>query len=101
MQNLCSAIPRNVIIACFCFIVDRPKVKAAKRMLEPEFYDNLKTRKLMEQEMKELLRNMVVYFVYVSIVFVICYGNSDPNAYREKLALQKVMEILDLNFRGQ
>ena len=60
-------------------------------MLEPEFYDQLKTRKLMEQEMKELLRNLVVYFIYVGIIFIISYGNRDPNAYREKLALEKVL----------
>jgi hypothetical protein len=40
--------------------------------------------------MKELLRNLSVYFVYVAIVFIIAYGNRDPNAYREKLALQQV-----------
>jgi hypothetical protein len=40
--------------------------------------------------MKELLRNLAIYFVYVAIVFIISYGNRDPNAYREKLALQQV-----------
>jgi|LakMenE01Jun11ns_1017448.scaffolds.fasta_scaffold5173995_1 hypothetical protein len=60
-------------------------------MLDPEFYDQLKQRKLIEQEMKELLRNFAVYIIYVVIIFVICYGNKDPNAYREKLALQQVI----------
>ena len=45
---------------------------------------------MIEQEMKELLRNLAVYFIYVGIVFIISYGNRDPNAYREKLALQQV-----------
>ena len=79
--------PNHIVF--YAYPAVRPKVKAAKRMLEPEFYDRLKTRKLIEQEMKDLLRNMAVYFIYVIIVFVICYGNRDPNAYREKLALEQ------------
>jgi len=58
--------------------------------LEPEFYDKLKNRKLIEQEMKELLNNLAVYFIYVMIIFTICYGNKDPNAFRQKTALEQV-----------
>lgn len=38
--------------------------------------------------MRIVIRDMTIYLVYVLIIFVISYGNRDPNAYRAKEALQ-------------
>ena len=38
-------------------------------------------KKIQELEMKAVIRDLSVYFVYVSIIFIISYGNRDPNAY--------------------
>ena len=38
--------------------------------------------------MKEVITDLVVYWVYVIIIFMISYGNRDPNAFHEKAALE-------------
>ena len=37
--------------------------------------------------MKTVVRDLFIYFCYVAIIFVICYGSRDPNAYLHKEAL--------------
>ena len=70
-------------------IANRPKVrKPDKRILDPEFFQNLSKRKNQEQEMKAVLREMVTYFTYVMIVCIIAYGNRDANTYLQKKAVE-------------
>ena len=37
--------------------------------------------------MNTVVRDLIIYFFYVAIVFIISYGNRDPNAFLEKDAL--------------
>ena len=70
-------------------IANRPKIrKPDKRILDPEFFQNLSKRKNQEQEMKAVLREMVTYFTYVMIVCIIAYGNRDANTYLQKKAVE-------------
>ena len=70
-------------------IANRPKVrKPDKRILDPEFFQNLSKRKNQEQEMKAVLREMVTYFIYVSIIFMLAYGNRDFSLYLQKQQLE-------------
>ena len=48
----------------------------------PEFYEKLKKRKNQEFEMKTVIKDIVIYFIYVAIIFVISYGNRDPQVKR-------------------
>ena len=57
--------------------------------IRDRFYARLKERKCQEMEMKTVIRDLVVYLVYIIIIFIISYGNRDPNAFLEKDALQK------------
>ena len=56
--------------------------------MEPIFYQELTKRKNQEQEMKAVLREMVTYFIYVSIIFMLAYGNRDFNLFLEKQQLE-------------
>ena len=56
--------------------------------MDLDFYAKLKKRKLDEQEMKQLLRDVVIYICYVFIVFTIVYGYRDPNAFLHKEAIK-------------
>ena len=55
--------------------------------MDLNFYAKLKKRKILEQEMKQLLRDVVIYICYVAIVFTIVYGYKDPNAFLQKEAI--------------
>ena len=59
--------------------------------MDPIFYEALKHRKNQEQEMKTVLRDMVTYFIYLAIVFIIAYGNKDANLYLEKQQLESAI----------
>ncbi len=41
--------------------------------------------------MRVVIKDIVVYFVYVIIIFIISYGNRDPNAYMAKEAMEKAI----------
>ena len=70
-------------------IISRPKIqKPDKKTMEPIFYQELTKRKNQEQEMKAVLREMVTYFIYVSIIFMLAYGNRDFNLFLEKQQLE-------------
>ena len=56
--------------------------------MEPVFYEALTKRKNQEQEMKAVLREMVTYFIYVSIIFMLAYGNRDFSLYLQKQQLE-------------
>ena len=62
--------------------------KREKDEMDLDFYAKLKKRKLDEQEMKQLLRDVVIYICYVFIVFTIVYGYRDPNAFFHKEAIK-------------
>lgn len=49
------------------------RIKPQKRQMEPVFYEMLVTRKRQEMEMKLVIRDLIVYFVYVIIIFLIRY----------------------------
>ena len=67
----------------------RPKkFKPEKKIMEPEFYEALKKRKNIEQEMKAVLYDFFTYAVYVAIIFIIMFADRDRNAYLEKAALE-------------
>ena len=70
-------------------IADRPKVsKPEKREMEPTFYAALTKRKNQEQEMKFVLREMVTYFLYLGIIWIIAYGNRDADLYLQKQQME-------------
>ena len=39
--------------------------------------------------MREVIRDLTVYFVYVAIIFIISYGNRDPDAFRVGIIMNK------------
>ena len=39
--------------------------------------------------MNTVIRDLCIYFFYVAVIFIISYGNRDPNAYLAKEALAK------------
>ena len=55
--------------------------------MDGEFFTALKHRKMQEMEMKEVISDLVVYWCYVIIIFLISYGNRDPNAFHERAAI--------------
>ena len=62
--------------------------KPKKRKMEPGFYEALKKMKLQEMEMRIAIVDIVIYFVYIIIVFIISYGNRNPNSYLAKAAME-------------
>ena len=62
--------------------------KKEKDEMDLDFYAKLKKRKILEQEMKQLLGDVVIYVCYVTIVFTIVYGYRDPNAFLQKEAIK-------------
>ena len=73
----------------FLIVANRPIIrKPEKRNLEANFYQALTKRKNQEQEMKAVLREMVTYFIYVAIIFLLAYGNRDANLFLEKQQLE-------------
>ena len=70
-------------------IVTRPKVhKPDKKVMEPIYYEALTKRKNQEQAMKAVLNEMVTYFIYVSIIFMLAYGNRDHSLFLQKQQLE-------------
>ncbi len=51
------------------------------RMLEPKFREQLSQMKLQEMEMRSVMKNLIIYFFYVAIIFIVSYGNRDPSAF--------------------
>lgn len=48
-------------------------------------------------EMKNVIRDLVIYFIYVAIVYIISYGNRDPNAFLSKQAVESAVIFGGLN----
>ena len=65
---------------------ERPKPE--RKRFQKQFYEELRVRKIQEMEMKTVLRDLVIYFFYVAIIFIISYGNRDPDAYLSKSAIE-------------
>ena len=59
--------------------------------METNFYDEMVTIKLQEMEMRTVIRDITIYFVYITIIFIISYGNRDPNAYLQKYAMEQAI----------
>jgi hypothetical protein len=57
----------------------------------PKFYEELVKMKNQEYEMNTVIRDIAIYLIYISIIFIISYGNRDPNAYLEKSALEQAI----------
>lgn len=68
-----------------------------KSVMNNDFFEKLKHRKNQEQEMKQVLRDIMVYAIYVTIIFIICYGNRDFNAFLQKEVLQTAVVHGGLN----
>ena len=58
--------------------------KPRKRKMAKTFREWLVHRRMQEVEMKEVIKDLSTYFFYVALVYIISYGNRDPNAYLEK-----------------
>ena len=56
--------------------------------MEPIYYEALTKRKNQEQAMKAVLNEMVTYFIYVSIIFMLAYGNRDHSLFLQKQQLE-------------
>ena len=56
--------------------------------MEPIYYEALTKRKNQEQAMKAVLNEMVTYFIYVSIIFMLAYGNRDHSLLLQKQQLE-------------
>lgn len=65
--------------------------------MEPNFYENLVKVKNQENEMRNVIRDIVIYFVYIIIIIIISYGNRDPNAYLAKSAIESAIVFGDSN----
>ena len=65
---------------------ERPKPE--RKRFQKQFYEDLRVRKIQEMEMKTVIRDLVIYFFYVAIIFIISYGNRDPAAYLSKSAIE-------------
>eukprot|EP00095_Tigriopus_kingsejongensis_P009158 maker-scaffold798_size95657-snap-gene-0.28 protein:Tk09158 transcript:maker-scaffold798_size95657-snap-gene-0.28-mRNA-1 annotation:"polycystic kidney disease protein 1-like 2-like" len=74
---------------------DRPKGQKLK--MEANFYEKLRHMKLQEMEMKLVIRDLIIYFFYVAIIFIISYGNRDPSAYLSKQSLESSIIFGGLN----
>ena len=59
--------------------------------METEFRKLLQDRRRKELEMREIITDLTIYFIYVMLIFIISYGNRDPNAYLEKEALTQAV----------
>jgi len=55
--------------------------------MEPDFRAKMMKTKIDEVEMNQTVKDIVIYFFYIAVVFLISYGNRDPNAYLMKDAL--------------
>ena len=66
-------------------------------MYKPEFLAWLSKRKMEEMEMKTVIKELSIYFIYVVIIFIISYGNRDPDAFRQKEAVERAVVNGDLN----
>lgn len=75
----------------------RGKPKGQKLRMESKFYEKLKEMKLQEMEMKIVIRDLIIYFFYVAIIFIISYGNRDPSAYLSKQSLEASIIFGGLN----
>ena len=77
----------------------RPKdnTPKEKKPMETDFYERLVHRKKQEREMKDLLRDIAIYLCYVIIIFIISYGNRDPNAFLQRQALKTAVVHGGLN----
>ncbi|XP_059084074.1 uncharacterized protein LOC131881274 [Tigriopus californicus] len=75
----------------------RGKPKGQKLRMESNFYEKLKEMKLQEMEMKIVIRDLIIYFFYVAIIFIISYGNRDPSAYLSKQSLEASIIFGGLN----
>ena len=67
--------------------MERPK--PPKRRMEPRFYAEMVKKKQDEQAMRVVVRDFIVYFCYVGIVFMISYVNRDPNSFWEKNSIEQ------------
>lgn len=44
-----------------------------------------------ELEMRVVVKDIIVYLIYVSIIMIISYGNRDSNAFLAKEAMEKAI----------
>ena len=59
--------------------------------MEPDYYEELKQMKIQEMEMRIVIRDIIIYFVYIIIIFIISYGNRNPDSYLAKEAMEKAI----------
>ena len=91
--NTCAT---NLVMCLKLFFLSterRPKIriKPDKRRFEAQFRAKLRERRNQEMEMKTVIRDLAIYFIYVSIIFIIGYGNRDPNAFRCKSSMESAV----------
>jgi hypothetical protein len=65
----------------------REKVQRKKPVMEPIFRASLVKMKTEELEMNTTVKDIAIYFIYIVIVFIISYGNRDPNSYLVKISV--------------
>lgn len=65
--------------------------KPRRRKMCPEFREYLVHRRQQEAEMKKVIKELSTYFFYVLLVYIISYGNRDPNAFLEKDAMAQAV----------
>ncbi len=82
-----------LLLLLFYQSVPRPKSsKPPKRpIMEPEFREELQQTRIQEYQMRTVMKDLTIYFIYVALIVIISYGNRDPNAYLEKEALQQAV----------
>ncbi len=78
-------------------MTERLERKRAKDPYQPKFYAAITKEKTLEMEMKGVIKDMIIYFAYLAIIIIICYGSRDSNAFRQKTAIEKAVIHAGMN----
>ena len=59
---------------------------------DPEKLEAARTLKLKQKAMKQIIREMIIYFMFLSVLLVVAYGNRDPVAYSVTESMQRIVK---------
>ena len=71
--------------------IRRPRKKIKRIPMKPDFKEQLQQTRIRELEMRTLVKELILYLFFCIVIFIVSYGNRDPNAFLEKEALQQAV----------